>query len=138
MSSYKARAPYALQTDTNKRDNRQYEAGASMTPTRDSASGLNQMMAYARLQHPSDTTKLSPPPPPALYEDDYNNNHSNNNNGSAIGTAKSGDEALLDLAELEELQEEAERMKALGNKHMAAQVRVCVCVCVLVSPNRAR
>jgi hypothetical protein len=34
-----------------------------------------------------------------------------------------GDEALLDLAQLEELHHEAERMKALGNKHMAAQVR---------------
>ena len=34
------------------------------------------------------------------------------------------DEALLDLAQLEELHQEAERMKALGNKHMAAQVRV--------------
>lgn len=33
-----------------------------------------------------------------------------------------GDEALLDLAQLEELHNEAERMKALGNKHMAAQV----------------
>eukprot|EP00934_Nitzschia_sp_Nitz4_P009330 Nitzschia sp. Nitz4//scaffold156_size52432//26049//30881//NITZ4_006827-RA/size52432-snap-gene-0.13-mRNA-1//-1//CDS//3329537415//9320//frame0 len=32
-----------------------------------------------------------------------------------------GDEALLDLAQLEELHHEAERMKALGNKHMAAQ-----------------
>ena len=32
------------------------------------------------------------------------------------------DEALLDLAQLEELHHEAERMKALGNKHMAAQV----------------
>jgi hypothetical protein len=33
------------------------------------------------------------------------------------------DEALLDLVQLEELHQEAERMKALGNKHMAAQVR---------------
>lgn len=33
------------------------------------------------------------------------------------------DDALLDLEQLEELQHEAERMKALGNKHMAAQVR---------------
>lgn len=33
-----------------------------------------------------------------------------------------GDDAALDLAELEQLQEEAERMKGLGNKHMAAQV----------------
>ncbi|KAL3904438.1 MAG: hypothetical protein SGILL_010068, partial [Bacillariaceae sp.] len=32
-----------------------------------------------------------------------------------------GDEALLDLEQLEELHHEAERMKALGNKHMAAQ-----------------
>ena len=31
------------------------------------------------------------------------------------------DDAVLDLAELEQLQEEAERMKGLGNKHMAAQ-----------------
>ena len=38
----------------------------------------------------------------------------------------SGEEALMDLAQLEELQHEAERMKALGNKHMAAQVRYCL------------
>ena len=38
------------------------------------------------------------------------------------GTALSGEDAALDLAELEQLQEEAERMKGLGNKHMAAQV----------------
>mmetsp|Transcript_31649 Transcript_31649/g.67035 ORF Transcript_31649/g.67035 Transcript_31649/m.67035 type:complete len:751 (+) Transcript_31649:122-2374(+) len=31
------------------------------------------------------------------------------------------EDAILDLAELEQLQEEAERMKGLGNKHMAAQ-----------------
>jgi hypothetical protein len=37
-----------------------------------------------------------------------------------------GDEALLDLEQLEELHHEAERMKALGNKHMAAQVRTAV------------
>jgi hypothetical protein len=40
------------------------------------------------------------------------------------GGAVDGDEALLDLAQLEELHQEAERMKALGNKHMAAQVNV--------------
>ena len=39
------------------------------------------------------------------------------------GDATEGDDALLDLEQLEELQHEAERMKALGNKHMAAQVR---------------
>ena len=36
--------------------------------------------------------------------------------------ATGGEDAVLDLAELEQLQEEAERMKGLGNKHMAAQV----------------
>ena len=39
-----------------------------------------------------------------------------------------GDEALLDLAQLEELHKEAEKMKALGNKHMATQVCVAVAV----------
>lgn len=33
------------------------------------------------------------------------------------------EDELLDLEQLEELHDEAERMKALGNKHMAAQVR---------------
>ena len=33
-----------------------------------------------------------------------------------------GNDPLLDLDQLEELHDEAERMKALGNKHMAAQV----------------
>lgn len=42
--------------------------------------------------------------------------------GGAQNADSSGDEALLDLAQLEELHHEAERMKALGNKHMAAQV----------------
>lgn len=32
------------------------------------------------------------------------------------------DDPLLDLEQLEELHQEAERMKALGNKHMASQV----------------
>ncbi|KAL7564176.1 hypothetical protein ACA910_021150 [Epithemia clementina (nom. ined.)] len=36
-------------------------------------------------------------------------------------SAADGRDALLDLAQLEELHKEAERMKALGNKHMAAQ-----------------
>lgn len=40
------------------------------------------------------------------------------------GQTVEGDEALLDLEQLEELHHEAERMKALGNKHMAAQVRI--------------
>lgn len=42
--------------------------------------------------------------------------------GSEHKSQVDGEEALLDLAQLEELHQEAERMKALGNKHMAAQV----------------
>lgn len=50
---------------------------------------------------------------------------SGSRSGGAEGSPEEkvdGDEALLDLAQLEELHHEAERMKALGNKHMAAQV----------------
>ena len=39
------------------------------------------------------------------------------------GEVVDGEDPLLDLDQLEELHDEAERMKALGNKHMAAQVR---------------
>lgn len=42
------------------------------------------------------------------------------------------DDDVLDPAELEMLNEEAERMKGIGNRHMANQVRhryICVCVC---------
>ena len=42
----------------------------------------------------------------------------------ASGEMVDGDDPLLDLDQLEELHDEAERMKALGNKHMAAQVRI--------------
>jgi len=51
-------------------------------------------------------------------------NNNNNNSPENNGGVTDGEEALLDLAQLEELHQEAERMKALGNKHMAAQVRV--------------
>ena len=57
----------------------------------------------------------TPPRPP--------NNRAADPAGSSPAEEKiDGDEALLDLAQLEELHHEAERMKALGNKHMAAQV----------------
>lgn len=49
--------------------------------------------------------------------DDENNNGDDLTNVDGIGA----EDAVLDLAELEQLQEEAERMKGLGNKHMAAQ-----------------
>ena len=51
--------------------------------------------------------------------------HHNNNEREAASI--DGEEALQDLAHLEELHQEAERMKALGNKHMAAQVQ-CISV----------
>jgi hypothetical protein len=44
-----------------------------------------------------------------------------------------GDEALMDLAQLEDLHNEAERMKALGNKHMAAQVRFMQALALLLN-----
>lgn len=65
-------------------------------------------------------------------EDDYDDNHPDDEpyghamgrggNGDQMNDAAGADDAVLDLAELEQLQEEAERMKGLGNKHMAAQV----------------
>ena len=73
--------------------------------------------------------------PPSLSP--YNNNNNapprednglgypledNNNEQSS---AMAGEDAALDMEELEQLQEEAERMKGLGNKHMAAQVSFC-------------
>lgn len=50
----------------------------------------------------------------AVADEDDNDDRKNEVTG--------GEDAVLDLAELEQLQEEAERMKGLGNKHMAAQV----------------
>jgi hypothetical protein len=65
------------------------------SPSVTAADGLQQMHLYQKERPPPSLAKVS------------------------SGT----EEALLDLAQLEELQQEAERMKALGNKHMAAQVR---------------
>ena len=65
-------------------------------------------------------------------EDDYDDNHPDDEPyghamdrgeiGDQMNHSPGADDAVLDLAELEQLQEEAERMKGLGNKHMAAQV----------------
>ena len=60
----------------------------------------------------------TPPLPPSPA-----NNRRADPAGTAADEKVDGDDALLDLAQLEELHHEAERMKALGNKHMAAQVR---------------
>jgi hypothetical protein len=54
--------------------------------------------------------------------DEYLSEEEANNGYHHGGAILDGDEALLDLAQLEELHNEAEKMKALGNKHMATQV----------------
>lgn len=69
---------------------------------------------------------------PMEPEDDFDGNHPDDEpNGHVMDSGENrdqmndvagADDAVLDLAELEQLQEEAERMKGLGNKHMAAQV----------------
>ena len=44
--------------------------------------------------------------------------------GSEAGVINlSAAEAIMDLEQLEHLQDQADRMKGLGNKHMANQVR---------------
>lgn len=48
----------------------------------------------------------------------------NNNSDQMIDTTSGAEDAVLDLVELEQLHEESERMKGLGNKHMAAQVSI--------------
>jgi hypothetical protein len=63
----------------------------------------------------------TPPRPPKAMSPSESRGASANS--SSPEEKAEGDEALLDLAQLEELHHEAERMKALGNKHMAAQVR---------------
>ena len=60
---------------------------------------------------PQDNSGLGYPLPLEDYGED-------NEQSSAIV----GEDAALETEELEQLQEEAERMKGLGNKHMAAQV----------------
>ena len=57
-----------------------------------------------------------PPPPPPLRATQQQQQKEEPD-------ANAREEALLDLDQLEQLHHEAERMKALGNKHMAAQVR---------------
>lgn len=54
-------------------------------------------------------------------DDDYEEESVEENQPTDDEPTTGGDDAVLDLAELEQLHEEAERMKGLGNKHMAAQ-----------------
>ena len=62
-------------------------------------------------------------PESSTYNDSYNvSNPDDDEPETSVEDEVKADDAVLDLAELEQLQEEAERMKGLGNKHMAAQV----------------
>ena len=64
------------------------------------------------------------PTPTSASAQGWNQVQAYNTNNKQGDQAADGEEALLDLVQLEELHQEAERMKALGNKHMAAQGRV--------------
>ena len=72
-----------------------------------------------------------PPGPPPKKETTYNLGVSPMERESV-----DGEEALMDLVQLEELHHEAERMKALGNKHMAAQVSFILGVVRMIQDSR--
>ena len=82
-----------LQTGQNDIDD-EYDFSAGPTPTTASASGLQQNDAYGQ--------------PPAQFP-------------ASPSTEGAAEEALLDLVQLEQVHEQAERMKLMGNKHMANQ-----------------
>ena len=73
-----------------------------------------------RIASPSKQQGVDPPTTSAELA--YNTNVEGDKVQDASAEVGNGDDALLDLDQLEELHDEAERMKALGNKHMAAQV----------------
>lgn len=98
MSQFRSKAPPDISTVRLDEDY-DYKAATDGTPSVTAAEGWKQMQAY----QPQGKQQISTPTPPPKV---------------------SGEEALMDLAQFEELQHEAERMKALGNKHMAAQVCV--------------
>lgn len=93
-TSYKTHAPTDIATLDQDYD---YSVDSPLTP---------EEKAFQEYQLRGEPPPPPPPPPPA----------------KEIRTES--EDALLDLAQLEELHQEAERMKALGNKHMAAQVRI--------------
>ena len=89
-----------------------------VSPNGTSSYGLDSAYDHRARKSPGSQHDTPPPRPPP--------------SGRHSGTSPSksgvdGEEALLDLAQLEELHQEAERMKALGNKHMAAQVSNVIC-----------
>uniref|UniRef100_A0A7S3KWS2 PDZ domain-containing protein n=1 Tax=Amphora coffeiformis TaxID=265554 RepID=A0A7S3KWS2_9STRA len=100
-ASYREQHPPNLATSVDA--DYDYRAGAAPptpTPTSASARGMTEVEAY------KERTSAK-----------YGGGNTNGGNEEAAD----GEEALLDLVQLEELHQEAERMKALGNKHMAAQ-----------------
>lgn len=103
-TAYKSQAPPSIST-RGKMD-ADYDYGAQLSPE-EKAFQDYQMMA------------LPPPPPPPTDGDEELLDAEDEDEDDEEPT---GEDALLDLAQLEELHQEAERMKALGNKHMAAQV----------------
>lgn len=107
-ASYRERSPSHLATTTTTSVDADYDyragndAAAAPTPTTASARGMKQVESYKKGQQ--------------------QRQHGGENGGDGTPNgAADGEEALLDLVQLEELHQEAERMKALGNKHMAAQ-----------------
>jgi hypothetical protein len=95
-TSYKTHTPSDIATLDQDYD---YSVASPLTP---------EEKAFQEYQRRKEPPPPPPPPPPA----------------NDVRTES--EDALLDLAQLEELHQEAERMKALGNKHMAAQVRITV------------
>jgi tetratricopeptide (TPR) repeat protein len=98
------------------------------TPTSASAAGVRQNQSYNHSSPPNPTTKnhydyysnmmmSSADEPELLMPVD----ESKDDSADLNQTTTSAQDALLDLAELEELQNEAEKCKSLGNKHMASQ-----------------
>ena len=90
--------------------------GLGAIPVQEQPTQGNQV-GQPRVVSPSKQQGLDPPAssPEAKMKNDAQD---------ASGEVLDGDDTLLDLDQLEELHDEAERMKALGNKHMAAQVRI--------------
>jgi hypothetical protein len=85
------------------------------SPNGTASIGIDSDYDYRTHKSPASLHDSPPPRPPT------GSNGKHNDNSPPQGGVD-GEEALLDLAQLEELHQEAERMKALGNKHMAAQV----------------
>lgn len=99
-TSYKSQQPPPVVTAGNMDED--YDYAASISP---------KERAFKEYQKAALPPPPPPPPPQHLPSSEKGPDQD-----------PTGEDALLDLAQLEELHQEAEKMKALGNKHMAAQV----------------